>query len=329
MANKQYSLIIGNGLITIFLFLALTSNSLAQDGGRVFTGSDKTRHSDTGKDDSNTKSSKITIKIKPTGDKPVSPEIKPKPIVKPILSEMIKIPAGSFIMGTNIHRPNERPIHTVNLTSFEIAAYELSNQEFELFVKDTNYITQAERDSSPITWRSYFLPGRENYPVVLVSWQDAVAYCDWLSEVTGEKYRLPTEAEWEYAARGGLVDQDYPFGAEINEELANFDTQTERNLLSGVVLDYLQPVNSYGKNGYGLYNVAGNVAEWCLDWYDEHYYENYIATDPLGPEKGSFKVIRGGGWASDSNACRVSYRNFNSTSFSMPYLGFRLVKASS
>lgn len=314
MGKSQYTAI----FIICALFAALCAGVCAQDGGRVFTAQPKPKDSKT---DTKTKSNDRN-----NDRNAEKPSLPPKP--KPIVPQMVRVPAGTFAMGSNRHRANEAPLHNVQLQSFEIAKYEVSNQEFNVFVTATGYKTIAETDNSTVTWRSYFTEGREHYPVVMVSWYDAIMFCRWLSEATGETFRLPTEAEWEYAARGGLEGKNYPWGESIDDEQANFDSEGESTLFTGVALEFVKAPGSYSANGFGLFDVAGNVAEWCQDWYSENFYASSPAANPLGPEKGDFKVIRGGGWISDANACRVSYRNFNSITFKMPYLGFRVVRVS-
>lgn len=300
---------------------------LAQDGGRTYTG--PTRTNEPVKSAPPVKSPPSNNKLPKT--KSPSHSEKPsstggaKPTLPVQLPVMVHIPGGTFSMGSN-SRPNEQPVHNVDLEGFDIGIYEITNKEFEVFINNTGYKTDAERASSLVTWRSYNQEGRSNYPAVCVSWTDADKFCRWLSEATGENYRLPTEAEWEYAARGGLSNKNYPNGDELDDEHANFDEDGEKAMFNGVVLEYLSPVNSFSANGYGIYNMAGNVWEWCQDWYDEQYYQHTPSAHPEGPTEGRFKSMRGGGWVNSASFCRVSYRNYNSITFNMPYLGFRIVK---
>jgi formylglycine-generating enzyme required for sulfatase activity len=305
------------------LLLFPVSRVGAQEGGRTYTGPPKRNPAPTKPAPKKPKSQQD--KAEP--EKTPEPEVPlPPPVPPEAIPQLVRVPGGSFAMGSDAKRPNERPTHMVEVASFEIGIYEVSNREFDAFVNATGYKTDAERLNEPIIWRNYYQADRENYPVVLVSWNDASRYCKWLSEGTGSTFRLPTEAEWEYAARGGLAAKVYPFGDEIDTSQANFDDLGERIIFTGVALNFVQPVNSYSANGYGLFNVAGNVSEWCNDWYDENYYRNSPAANPKGPENGSFKVIRGGGWINDQNSCRVSLRNFNAANFMMPYIGFRVVR---
>lgn len=311
-------------ILSCCLLLGLHLIANAQDGGRTYTGDTKIKSNPT-----STPKSEPKVKSNPvskTTEKPSEkvPE-KPQPPPNFKLPELVSIAPGAFLMGAKTSRPEEQPIHNVELDGFQIGKYEITNKDFEFFVSSTNYLTQAELDKSPIIWRSYFTSERQNYPVVLVSWNDAMAYCKWLSEITGHTFRLPTEAEWEYAARGGVATK-YPWGDDITSDQANYDSESERGIISGVMLDYVESVDSYGANGYGLFNVCGNVSEWCYDWYDPNYYKNSPTKNPIGLEKGYFKAIRGGSWVSQPEACRISYRNNNSSTFTAPYLGFRIVK---
>ena len=150
--------------------------------------------------------------------------------------------------------------------------------------------------------------------MIYVNYDDAVAYADWVGK------RLPTEAEWEYAARGGLEGKRYPWGNEIDGTNAHYgnhdgDGPTE-------------PVGSYVANGYGLYDVAGNVFEWCADWYDENYYSSSPATNPPGPATGTNRVLRGGAWFNNTTYLRVANRNAGNPDSGIRYNGFRCVSGS-
>jgi formylglycine-generating enzyme required for sulfatase activity len=241
--------------------------------------------------------------------------------------EMVAIPAGSFQMGSVSGAGNEIPVHAVKLSGFEMGKYEVTNHQFSLFVKATGYQTLTERDSSAkFNWTNYAKAGRDRFPVVMVAWEDAKAYCEWLSKTTGQTYRLPTEAEWEYAARGGSQGKAFPWGDKIESAKANYAFDDSRTSYAEPALDFLKPVGTYEANGYGLYDVIGNVWEWCSDWYNENYYESSPPENPTGPEEGKTKVARGGGWGNNSSYCYVSFRKSTHPLYKSSSLGFRVVK---
>ena len=175
-------------------------------------------------------------------------------------SEMVLIPAGSFEMGDHFNegRASERPGHEVKLDAFYMGVNEVTVGQFKKFVQQTGYAYGGD-------WNDVarYSPG-DDYPMIYVSWHDAVAYAEWVGK------RLSTEAEWEYAARGGLVGKRYPWGDEISHDDANWgNTVNGRDKWK-----YCSPVGSFVANGYGLYDMVGNVSEWCQDWYGSDYYSN-------------------------------------------------------
>lgn len=314
--------------VVLFALIFSTSYALGQSDGRSYPDPKKSKV-----DKKPPKKPKyvrepepVTRNIKSEPEPETPPPAPPKPPRPLTIPVMVRIPAGSFEMGTNSDRRYETPAHTLEMHSFEIGAYEVTNEEFEAFIDDTHYKTEPETRNSSITWRSYFTEGREKYPVVLVSWHDANNFCKWISSKTGDTYRLPTEAEWEYAARGGLVGKDYPWGDTISAEQANYDAEGTRKVLIGIALDYIRHVGSYKPNSFGLYDVAGNVWEWCSDWFGERYYSISPDTSPKGPEVGIFKVMRGGSWMDPAELCRVTNRGYNSVNYSAPFVGFRVVR---
>ena len=201
---------------------------------------------------------------------------------------MVLIPAGTFVMGTEGTGDNSPP-HAVRLDAFYVDRYEVTNAEYERFCRATG------RDL-PLFWGSDSLrsgPRYPDHPVVMVSWRDAHDYAAWHGK------RLPTEAEWECAARGGLVGKTYVDGDELDPSQANFTKSGRRGPVA---------VGSYAPNGYGLYDMAGNVQEWVADRYGADYYRTSPAENPTGPEQGRLCVIRGGGWYTGPGCMGVGYR---------------------
>jgi formylglycine-generating enzyme required for sulfatase activity len=277
----------------------------------------------------------------------------------------VAIPAGSFRMGSaddwSYPGDGEGPIHVVELDAFELAATTVTNDEFAAFVEATGHVTDAERfgwsfvfaaalpDDFPPThavaqapwWRKVedsswrapegphsSLDGRDDHPVVHVSWNDAMAYADWSGT------RLPTEAEWEYAARGGRRGAVFPWGDELEpggEHRMNVfqgsfpGGDTAADGFAGTA-----PAQSFPANGYGLYNMTGNVWEWCADWYDPRYYQRSPRHSPAGPDKGTHRVMRGGSYLCHASYCRryrVAARSGNGPDSSTANLGFRVASA--
>jgi iron(II)-dependent oxidoreductase len=221
---------------------------------------------------------------------------------------MVLIPGGAFAMGAK-GEGDHSPHHEVSIGAFYIDRYEVTNAQYYEFC-------EASARRLPEFWGMEAFrsgPDYPEHPVVGISWYDARAYAEWAGK------RLPTEAEWEYAARGGLTDKEYPHGDGIDSTTANF-TKAE---LGGPV-----PVGSYPPNGFGLYDMAGNVVEWVADYYAGEYYSDSPFENPEGPEKGKFKVIRGGGWHSGPSCCRVFYRNALPANWRDFNVGFRCVKDS-
>ncbi len=202
---------------------------------------------------------------------------------------MALIPGGEFIMGF-AGEGDHSPQHAVRVDTFWIDTHEVTNAEYYTFCVETE--RKLPEFWGTDTFRSG--PGYPDHPVTGVSWYDAHDYAEWCGK------RLPTEAEWEYAARGGLVGNSYPNADTLKPEDANYTKSEQGGTL---------PVGSYPANGYGLYDMAGNVVEWVGDWYQEDYYGASPVQNPEGPEKGKFRVIRGGGWHSGPGCVRVYFRN--------------------
>ena len=278
---------------------------------------------------------------------------------------MVYLPGGEFLMGTDdeagFPADGEGPVRAVRLQPFWIDEGALSNARFVEFVEATGHVTEAERygwsfvfggllpdDFEPTRgaaqapwWRQVFganwrhpegphssiIEERLDHPVVHVSYNDALAYCAWAGK------RLPTEAEWEYAARGGLEQNRYPWGDELTpggEHRANIwqGTFPSHNTLEDGYLG-TAPVGAFRPNGFGLYNVSGNVWEWCSDWFHTSFHVNGPRDDPPGPPVGEAKVIRGGSYLCHDSYCnryRVAARSSNTPDSSTGNIGYRCVK---
>jgi len=235
---------------------------------------------------------------------------------------MVLIPAGPFDMGSTDGTEDEQPVHTVTLNAFYIDQYEVTNSRYALCVDAgvCDSTTDTSAYESSYSRRFYYgNPEYADYPLIYASWYEAQAYCQWRGG------HLPTEAEWEKAARGGLKQKSYPWGDESpvceagSKNGATFDdngicnnTDTTR-------------VGSYSPNEYGLYDMVGNVWEWVSDAYDENYYSNSPSENPTGSQAGFYRVIRGGGWDSQMNGLRVSDRRFNPPDSGSLSSGFRCV----
>jgi len=189
------------------------------------------------------------------------------------------IPAGWFSMGSEAGQENERPVHRVWVDSFYLENCQVTNAEYAIFLK----LTEAP---APPHWNDANFKHPEQ-PVVAVSWFEAVRYCEWLSEISGRKYRLPTEAEWERAARGGVEGKLYPWGDDPPQSLPKYDQRWKAGP---------EPVARYQPNGFGLYDICENVHEWCSDWFQPDYYSVSAERNPQGPESGQRRASRGGSW---------------------------------
>ncbi len=219
---------------------------------------------------------------------------------------LVVLPGGEFLMGSDLEG-DHNPVHPVRLDPFAMDRYEVTNRQYVRFCEEVGH-------RRPEFWGMPGLrcgPDYPNHPVVGVSWSDAVAYAKWCGK------RLPTEAEWEYAARGGLVGLNYPNG----ETLRPADGNYSRSGLGGPV-----EVGSYPANGYGLYDMQGNVVEWVWDFYAADYYAKSPSVNPRGPDSGRFRVIRGGGWHSGPTCNRVYFRNALPPNWVDFNVGFRCVK---
>jgi len=278
-------------------------------------------------------------------------------------AEMVLIPAGEFQMGTDpaeipqlvqLYKEygakaswfeDETPRHTVNLDAFYMDKYEVTNSQYAQFLNDYGKNADAvghelidldDEDCLIEKGGSVYRPksGYENHPVIEVTWYGAAAYAQFYGK------RLPTEAEWEKAARGGLVGKKYPWGDSISPTKANYDSDRSRSYSTADMLEYLNPVGSFPPNGYGLYDMAGNVWEWCADEYDKNYYSKSPKDNPTGPgtpilfvnsgftSVKESRVCRGGSWYNGPNdvRCAIRYRIY--PSFCYNDQGFRCVVSS-
>ena len=268
---------------------------------------------------------------------PVPPEPTPEPTeeIKPISPEMVLVEAGSFEMGSADGFPDELPVHTVAITRpFTIGKVEVTFEEYDLFCENTIGYNKPDDGGK----------GRGKRPVAGVDWHSAVAYCNWLSEKEGlllcysgkgkltkcdfssNGYRLPTEAEWEYAARGGQKSQGYVYaGGDDPDKVAWYGDNSD---------DQSHPVGQKQPNELGLYDMSGNSFEWCWDWYAEAYYASTPSSDPEGPPppRGAnpwelVRVRRSGNWSESSENVRAACRSYDDPTYPGGN-GFRLVRTS-
>ncbi|MFN8348806.1 MAG: SUMF1/EgtB/PvdO family nonheme iron enzyme [Spirosomataceae bacterium] len=287
-----------------------------------------------------------------SGDTP-APVVKTEP-VKPVVDlepvAMRYITGGSFEMGSSEGEADEKPVHRVTVKGFRMATYETTVGEFEKFIEASDYKTDAEKEGfsnvwngkewekrTGINWRhgaDGSIQTNRQHPVINVSHNDAVAYCEWLTRKTGNTYRLPTEAEWEYAAGNGSTHNKYSWGNSATEGVSgNVADETAKKTFTGWTVfsgyedgyTYTAPVGKFKANAFGLYDMTGNVLEWCADWYGSDYYANSSSSNPVGPSTGPFRVLRGGSWDYDPAISRVAIRDLNSPSNRNNYVGFRVV----
>ncbi len=245
----------------------------------------------------------------------------------------------TFTMGSpksEADRESQETAHEVELTKgFYVGKHEVTVGAFRKFVRATNYQTDAEKDGKggygvkesggldlgdKYNWKSPGFEQSDDHPVVLVSWNDAQAYCRWLSKKENKTYRLPTEAEWEYACRAGTRTA-YSFGDDPQDLVAHGNVGRNKDGFR-----YTAPVGRFKPNRYGLYDMHGNVWEWCEDWYDSKGYQGGRETDPTGPDSAEARVHRGGGWSSSPMRCRSAARvGRHPSAYRGSYLGFRVL----
>lgn len=254
--------------------------------------------------------------------------------------DLARIPAGEFLMGAADADDDERPVHRVYVSEFFVGRFPVTNDEYARFVAETGYppprigalplIAGGEREvlfrelAAPYVWDdSTPPPGRGSHPVVLIGYDDAVAYCTWLTARLQRAVRLPTEAEWEKAARGGVEGWKYPWGNEIDPSRGNFLTDPAVKSQRGT-----RATGTYEPNGFGLYDMVGNVWEWVSDWYSTDSYGMGESRDPRGPSSGTMRVVRGGSWVNhDPSMLRSAYRHQVPADTYAYSIGFRIVCA--
>ena len=221
--------------------------------------------------------------------------------------EMINVAGGSFEMGDEqgIGEANEQPVHKVTLKTFSIAKTETTVLQWKTYCNATG---RKMPETPGWGWK-------DEHPMVNVSWDDAVAYCDWMSDKTGNLYRLPTEAEWEFAARGGQQSKGFKFSGGQSIDGTGWYKENSDGTT--------KPVAQKRANELGLYDMSGNVYEWCQDWFGDYAAEAQV--NPKGAKLDSYRVLRGGGWIFTAASCRIAYRSINSPGFRFNYYGFRVV----
>ena len=213
--------------------------------------------------------------------------------------QMVGVDGGVFKMGSESGNDNEKPIHEVKLNSFSIGQTEVTQELWE-----------AVMGSNPSNWKGLKLP------VETVSWNDCQTFITKLNALTGQQFRLPTEAEWEYAARGGSQSKGYTYsGSNSLDDVAWYSSNSGSKT---------HEVATKSPNELGIYDMSGNVFEWCQDWYGRSYYSSSVINNPTGPTSGSYRVNRGGSWSLTATRCRCAFRDGYTPSISDNYLGFRL-----
>ena len=259
------------------------------------TASQKQSNSENNQLKSEIKRLKAQIKTLKANQKPKLP----RPIQQ-LIDNMVYVESGYFDMGSNNGSSDEKPVHRVYMSSFKIAKYTVTQAQW-----------QAVMDNNP----SYF--GGDNRPVENVSWEDVQVFIEKLNRLTAQNFRLPSEAQWEYAARGGQKTRNYTYaGSNSLEQVAWYGENSNSET---------HAVGQKRANELGLYDMSGNVWEWCQDWYDDSYYSSSSSSNPTGPSTGSCRVMRGGAWFNSADYCRTAYRYYFTPSYRYSYVGFRLI----
>jgi sulfatase modifying factor 1 len=221
------------------------------------------------------------------------------------------VPEGWFSMGCAEGRDDEKPVHRVWVEAFNLAKYQTTNAEYAAFLAATAHPAPTNFQDPNFS--------HPRQPVTTVSWHDAAVYCEWLSSATGRQYRLPTEAEWERAARGGCENTTYPWGNAPPDELPDYAARWKHGP---------EQVGLYEPNSYGIYNLGDNVHEWCADWYNPAYYASSPERNPRGPEFGVRKASRGGSWRHHIKVTRTAARSSIPPELRYADYGFRVACSS-
>ena len=272
--------------------------------------------------------------------------------------ELVPVKGGCFQMGDTFGdgQSDEKPVHEVCVSDFAMGKFEVTVGQFRRFINATGYRTDAENNSGGKNgcwaqefvaekewdyreWASWRKPNKyqeneENHPVSCVSWNDAQEFIKWLNGKSGANYRLPTEAEWEYAARAGSGERNY--WGNSKDAACGYANVADQTKFGGGIswynkhecsdgYPYVAPVGSFKPNGLGLYDMMGNVWQWTGDWYDKEYYGSSPRSNPHGPSSSSSRVLRGGSWDSDPPRVRAAIRYGDGPANRRSYLGFRLV----
>jgi formylglycine-generating enzyme required for sulfatase activity len=295
-----------------------------------------------------------------------------KQITNSIGMKLVLLPAGEFIMGSRQSREelvkmfakyesnpvwsgHEYPAHRVRITKpFFLGAHHVTVGQFRQFVTDAGYTSDAEKPGkkgslgwdaaagrhvfqAKCSWRNPGFEQTDEHPAVCLSWNDAVAFCEWLSRKEGKDYRLPSEAEWEYACRAGTTMQywcgDDPEGLAQAANVADATAKAKLSSLKSTIIAsdgyvFTSPVGRFRANPFGLYDMHGNAMQWCADWYDARYYGASPANDPNGPDSGTRRVLRGSSWISWPSSNRSAFRGGFAPDTRSDFTGFRVARTS-
>lgn len=265
------------------------------------------------------------------------PETESKDLLK---VDMVFVKGGTFQMGNNDGKEDEKPVHTVTVDDFSISKYEITVWQFMNFTSATGYVSGTEKKrvsrivdgkekkKNGVNWRcdekgNIREIAEYNHPVIHVSWNDAMAFCGWLKKETLKDFRLPTEVEWEYAARGGNLPSTAG-GTGNGNKYAGSNNIDEvawyKNNSNGMIHE----VRTKKANKAGLYDMSGNVWEWCYDWYNAKYYNMSPQDNPKGPSTGEYRVLRGGSWNNNADDCQMTNRHKDHPDNTNSFNGFRV-----